>query len=135
MTPAARRPAASSPPVITIHQSAPRTVPHRAPCRLHLPVPPPPPPPPRSDVRQTTNFTYEGDTGPDFWGSLMPEFHACGDGRQQSPVDVAPAAVDSSWVEDSRPLQRRYAGSNLFNIVSRPGERAGVALRTAVHVE
>lgn len=31
---------------------------------------------------------YEGDTGPAHWGTLAPEFSACGEGRSQSPIDI-----------------------------------------------
>jgi carbonic anhydrase len=32
---------------------------------------------------------YEGDEGPAVWGKLSPKFAACGDGRAQSPIDIA----------------------------------------------
>ena len=32
---------------------------------------------------------YEGSTGPAHWASLSPKFKACGDGRSQSPIDIA----------------------------------------------
>lgn len=38
-----------------------------------------------------TCWGYEGAHGPDHWGSLDPAFAACGDGREQSPIDLAGA--------------------------------------------
>jgi len=35
---------------------------------------------------------YEGDAGPERWGSLSPQFASCGNGRSQSPIDIAGAA-------------------------------------------
>src|SRR4051794_39968661 len=35
------------------------------------------------------DWSYEGEAGPDEWGSLSPDFALCGDGKQQSPVDIA----------------------------------------------
>lgn len=32
---------------------------------------------------------YEGAEGPERWGALSPKFATCGDGRSQSPVDIA----------------------------------------------
>ncbi|MBI4470389.1 MAG: carbonic anhydrase family protein [Acidobacteria bacterium] len=37
---------------------------------------------------------YSGKTGPDYWGSLSPEFTPCAKGRRQSPIDITGA---SSW--------------------------------------
>ncbi len=34
-------------------------------------------------------WSYDGDTGPEHWGRLRPEWKLCADGRQQSPIDVA----------------------------------------------
>ncbi len=38
---------------------------------------------------------YEGETGPEYWGTLSPEFAACSQGTQQSPVDVT-GGVDAA---------------------------------------
>jgi carbonic anhydrase len=35
-------------------------------------------------------WTYEGEMGPDHWGSLSKENVACGIGKRQSPIDIAP---------------------------------------------
>jgi carbonic anhydrase len=35
-----------------------------------------------------TNWGYSGPEGPDHWGELAPEFSACSDGKNQSPIDL-----------------------------------------------
>ncbi|CAN1728996.1 Alpha carbonic anhydrase 4 [Linum perenne] len=35
-------------------------------------------------------FTYEGKRGPSEWGSMNPDWIACGNGTQQSPIDLPP---------------------------------------------
>ncbi len=34
------------------------------------------------------HWTYQGETGPQSWGSLRPEFVACSTGTRQSPIDI-----------------------------------------------
>ncbi|CAL1291223.1 unnamed protein product [Larinioides sclopetarius] len=38
-------------------------------------------------------WTYEGISGPDFWGLLNPEWNLCSKGHRQSPVDVDPTKL------------------------------------------
>ncbi|MGD1896445.1 MAG: carbonic anhydrase [Phormidesmis sp.] len=41
------------------------------------------------------NWTYQGETGPDFWADLDTDFAACKSGQSQSPIDLTGAkAVD-----------------------------------------
>ena len=35
-----------------------------------------------------THWTYEGPTGAEHWGDLDPEYAACKDGKEQSPIDI-----------------------------------------------
>ena len=35
-----------------------------------------------------TDWSYEGETGPSHWASLSPDYHACGDGKRQSPINL-----------------------------------------------
>jgi carbonic anhydrase len=42
---------------------------------------------------------YEGAEGPEHWGTLSPKFAACGEGRSQSPVDIANAVVGTEPLE------------------------------------
>lgn len=39
------------------------------------------------------HWGYDGEVGPAHWGELAPEFAACRDGRNQSPVNIA-ATID-----------------------------------------
>lgn len=34
------------------------------------------------------HWTYDGETGPQNWGRLKPEWAQCGEGRTQSPIDI-----------------------------------------------
>jgi carbonic anhydrase len=34
------------------------------------------------------NWGYEGVVGPAAWGGLRPDFHLCGNGQRQSPIDI-----------------------------------------------
>jgi carbonic anhydrase len=34
------------------------------------------------------HWSYSGDTGPERWGDLSPDYVACSQGKQQSPVDI-----------------------------------------------
>ncbi|WP_410473503.1 carbonic anhydrase [Guyparkeria sp. TX1] len=44
-----------------------------------------------------THWSYEGDAGPDQWASLDPAYSSCGDGVNQSPIDVtASLSADQS---------------------------------------
>ena len=49
------------------------------------------------------HWSYEGDTGPNRWGSLDPSFAVCDTGTRQSPIDLAGATpggggeLDIQW--------------------------------------
>ena len=34
------------------------------------------------------SWTYSGDHGPEHWGGLSPEFAACSNGKEQSPINI-----------------------------------------------
>jgi carbonic anhydrase len=38
--------------------------------------------------QESVEWSYEGPTGPELWGSLSPAFAACGEGSLQSPIDL-----------------------------------------------
>lgn len=42
-------------------------------------------------------FTYSGDSGPAFWDLLNPAWTSCGQGGQQSPVDLPGATPARQW--------------------------------------
>jgi carbonic anhydrase len=39
-------------------------------------------------AQESVEWSYEGPTGPEFWGSLSPAFATCGEGSLQSPIDL-----------------------------------------------
>ena len=47
---------------------------------------------PGSAVR--SSWSYEGDTGPQSWATLYPEFASCGSGTRQSPIDLSGATTN-----------------------------------------
>ncbi|KAK8377153.1 hypothetical protein O3P69_013654 [Scylla paramamosain] len=38
-------------------------------------------------------WTYDGISGPQFWGLINPEWSLCTNGRRQSPVNLDPATL------------------------------------------
>jgi carbonic anhydrase len=42
-------------------------------------------------AHEKPHWGYEGEAGPEHWGSLDPSFAACGEGKSQSPVDIVHA--------------------------------------------
>lgn len=57
------------------------------------------------------HWSYEGETGPAFWGKLNPAYTACDSGNRQSPIDIR-----SGIKVDLPPIKFEYRPS-LFNIV------------------
>jgi carbonic anhydrase len=44
---------------------------------------------------EDAHWSYEGETGPDHWGDLDPDYAECSAGEAQSPIDIAsPTAQD-----------------------------------------
>lgn len=43
-------------------------------------------------VEHSRHWGYESDNGPEFWAKLNPDYALCGDGREQSPVDISDAS-------------------------------------------
>ncbi|MEZ4235456.1 MAG: carbonic anhydrase [Myxococcota bacterium] len=46
------------------------------------------------------HWSYDGETGPAHWSELSPDFAACAQGRQQTPVDVNLRYADTVGLED-----------------------------------
>ncbi len=55
------------------------------------------------------HWTYEGDTGPQAWGSLKPAFNVCAIGKRQSPINIENGGTLQGPAE---PVQFAYAPSN-----------------------
>lgn len=45
------------------------------------------------------HWHYEGPEGPEFWGELHPDFAACSDGVEQSPIDLPGDLLDPTAIE------------------------------------
>lgn len=45
------------------------------------------------------NWSYDGQTGPDHWGDLDEDWHTCGDGMAQSPINI----ISSDAVQQDLP--------------------------------
>ena len=41
-----------------------------------------------AEDKVASDWSYEGATGPDLWGTLRPEYAKCGNGQVQSPIDL-----------------------------------------------
>lgn len=66
---------------------------------------------PVSDAPHTgeVHWTYEGETGPQAWGGLKPEFSLCSSGRRQSPISIEESATLQGPAE---PIVFSYNPSN-----------------------
>ena len=77
-------------------------------------------------------WSYAGATGPEHWSALNPDYAACADGREQSPVDItgatrphpdrlqfsyAPSALD--LIDTGRTIQANYDPGSYLTIGSR----------------
>lgn len=59
------------------------------------------------------HWGYEGDVGPATWGTLSPDYAACGEGKEQSPVDIpATAPVNATGLKlDYKPSALNIANN------------------------
>lgn len=55
----------------------------------------------KSGKKEDKAWSYQGDSGPEKWASLHPDFHTCGDGTQQSPI-----ALDNTITAALKPLKK-----------------------------
>jgi carbonic anhydrase len=56
------------------------------------------------------HWGYEGETGPDHWGDLQPDFHECKEGKKQSPVDIRNTKITVHGLD---PITFNYKESGL----------------------
>ncbi len=55
------------------------------------------------------HWAYEGDTGPQAWGKLKPDFNTCAIGKRQSPINIE----DGNTLQGpAEPVQFAYTPSN-----------------------
>ncbi|MGI9518603.1 MAG: carbonic anhydrase family protein [Pirellulaceae bacterium] len=50
----------------------------------------------KEEKAHTAHWSYEGDTGPAFWGRLDPAYRVAETGEQQSPVNIESAVAEQS---------------------------------------
>ena len=43
-------------------------------------------------AQEAVHWSYEGESGPEHWGDLSPDFAACAKGVEQSPIDIPAGA-------------------------------------------
>ncbi|XP_026416344.1 alpha carbonic anhydrase 1, chloroplastic-like [Papaver somniferum] len=78
---------------------------------------------------EVVNFTYSGETGPQYWSHLSPAYAACSKGRIQSPINIE--TNDVVYNSKLLPLVRHYNDvnatliNNVFNIQLLYGEGVG----------
>ena len=41
-----------------------------------------------AEAKASSHWSYSGETGPSHWGGLEPDYKACAEGRNQSPIDL-----------------------------------------------
>ncbi len=60
------------------------------------------------NAEDSPHWSYSGQTGPQYWSELSPEYITCGSGIHQSPVDIS-GAIKS----DLEPLVFKYQLSSI----------------------
>jgi carbonic anhydrase len=55
------------------------------------------------------HWSYDGESGPQAWGNLKPDFNTCATGKRQSPINIEDSATPQGPAE---PVQFAYAPSN-----------------------
>ena len=49
----------------------------------------------------TAHWSYKGETGPEHWGDINPDYAACTNGKEQSPINIETSQViDDEKLED-----------------------------------
>lgn len=66
--------------------------------------------PESTSATREASWSYTGETGPENWGDLSPEYATCETGEAQSPVDVV---TNQATEADLPPLQFDYGSAEL----------------------
>ncbi|KAG8181162.1 hypothetical protein JTE90_004473 [Oedothorax gibbosus] len=80
-------------------------------------------------------WTYDGISGPDYWGLLNPEWKLCNRGRRQSPIDIDPAlllydpALTKVHVDDTKVNGTLTNTGHSVRLVLDTGGGAGVSIQ------
>lgn len=107
--PTARPARTTTPAARPVRSARPAPAPARPAASTPEPVVAPPSPQPPSTTPALTGWSYTGETGPDRWGKLRPDWRICEAGTRQSPIDLRNGiAVDLEPVKfDYRATQFR----------------------------
>ncbi len=75
------------------------------------------------------HWGYAGETGPEHWGSLAPEFKMCGEGKKQSPINITGAVKgdlpelifdyddsDLQLVNNGHTIKAAYSSGSSINV-------------------
>ncbi|MGW9530548.1 carbonic anhydrase [Paenibacillus terrae] len=62
-------------------------------------------------VQKNPHWSYGGDEGPEHWGELEKDFAACGNGHEQSPVNIEHTRIKASQTQ--QPLQVHYINTKV----------------------
>lgn len=86
-------------------------------------------------TKHSAHWSYEGETGPEFWGKMNPEYAACAKGTRQSPIDIRDGiAVDQELIDfDYKPsffrildnghtIQVNYGAGSTITVMGRTYE-------------
>lgn len=117
-------PAASAP------SNTPTTAPAANPARAESSRPTPAAVQAARAALADSRWSYEGDTGPEHWAKMRPDWKLCGDGSRQSPVDLREGvAVDLEPVKfDYRTTRFRITDTGNTLQVN-VGEGMGIEVR------
>lgn len=58
----------------------------------------------KKEEKAHIHWSYEGETGPDHWGELTPEFRTCATGNKQSPINLS-----NMKSKEHTPIEFHYA--------------------------
>ena len=69
----------------------------------------------KADTAKVPHWSYEGEAGPEKWGSLDPGFAKCADGREQSPIDIELANVKVDKTVENPTINYQPAPMTVMN--------------------
>jgi carbonic anhydrase len=88
--------------------------------------------PEASAPAHSLHWSYEGETGPQAWAKLAPEYAKCGNGERQSPIDIRdgmklelePIAFEYrpsvfKLVDNGHAIQANVSSSNFMRVIGR----------------
>lgn len=82
----------------------------------------------RAPARPLGPWSYQGETGPQAWGSLRPEYSLCAKGERQSPIDLR-----DGLAVDLEPIGFHYRPGE-FSVIDN-GHTVKVKLAPGSHIE